>query len=371
MVTISPCRSKKDLRLFEVLPERLHRDDPCFVPPFPGSISKIFHPESPYQRGGELLPLLAMRDGRPVGRIAAVVNRAHTDYYGDRTGFFGFFDCVDDQGVASALFEAARGELRKRGLDTVRGPYNPTVNDECGLLVDGFDRPPFVMMPYNPPYYERLYEGLGLRKARDLYAFYLSSATVLPERIMKIVARVKRSTGLSLRPVDLKRLDDELVVIHRLYNATLDRNWGFVPITLDDLRYAADDLRAILDPELVMIAEKDGVPVGFSLCIPNINETMGKLRSVPRILRIPLFLWHWKTSPPKEARLAALGVAPEFRGRGVAALFYAETLLRGRKAYQGGELSWVEETNEEIMHGIEVMGGTRYKTYRIYEGVIG
>jgi GNAT superfamily N-acetyltransferase len=331
----------------------------------------MFQPDSPYQRNGELIPLLAVRDGRPVGRIAAIVNRAHNEYYRDRTGFFGFFDCIDDMGVALALFRAACGELRTRGLDTIRGPYNPTVNDECGLLVEGFDRPPFVMMPYNPPYYLPLYEGLGLKKARDLYAYYLSTDIVLPERIRKICERVRRSTGLTLRTVNLKRLDDELTVIHRLYNSTLDRNWGFVPITMDDLRFAAADLRAILNPELVMIAEKDGVPVGFSLCFPNVNETMGKLRAVPRILRAPLFLWHWKTSHPKEVRLAVLGVDPEFRGKGVAALFYAETQRRGRKTYQGGELSWVEESNDEIMHGIEVMGGKRYKTYRIYEGAIG
>ena len=340
------------------------------MPPFPGSITKIFKSDSPYQKHGALLPFVAYRKGEPVGRIAAVVNRAHNDYYKDKTGFFGFFDSVDDKEVANALFDAARKALREYGLETVRGPYNPTVNDECGLLVEGFDSAPMVMMPYNPSYYLPLYESLGLKGVRDLYAFYLSADTEAPQRIMKIVERVKRTTGLKLRHIDLKHLDDELKIIHRLYNQTLDRNWGFVPITLEDLRFAAGDLKAIIDPEMVLIAEKDGVPAGFSMCIPNVNEIMAKTRGNSAVVRVLKFLWHLKTRHPKEARLAVLGVAPEFRGKGVAALFYAETLLTGRRKYIGGEMSWVEESNDEIIKGITLMGGQKYKSYRIFEATV-
>ncbi len=313
---------------------------------------------------------MAFRDGKPVGRIAAVVNNAHNEYYHDKMGFFGFFDSVDDPEVATKLFDTAKAELKRRGLDTIRGPYNPTVNDECGLLVEGFDSSPMVMMPYNPAYYLGLYDRLGLTRARDLYAFYISAATEAPKRILKIAERVQRTTGLTIRPLNLKKLNDEIVIIHKLYNETLDRNWGFVPVSLEDLQFAAADLKAILDPEMVMIAEKNGRPVGFSMVIPNVNEIMWRVKGSSTLMRILKFLWFLKTQGPKEARLAVLGVTPEFRGKGVAALFYAETLLKGKKKFIGGELSWVEETNDEIMKGITVMGGQRYKTYRIFEAAL-
>ncbi len=322
-------------------------------------------------RRGELIAMVAMRDSQPVGRIAAIVNRAHNEYYSDRTGFFGFFDSIDDVEVARALFGAASAELKRRGMTSMRGPYNPTVNDECGVLSDGFDTAPFVMMPYNPAYYLDLYDACGLQRARDLHAFYISASTQAPERILKICERVKRATGLRLRNIEMKRLNDELKIIRELYNATLDRNWGFVPLSMEEMEYAAEDLKSIVDPSLVMIAEKDGVPAGFSMVIPNINEFLGRTKRSSILMRILKFAWMLKTRSPREARLAVLGVKPEFRNKGLAALFYAETLLRGKKTYIGGELSWVEETNEDIMRGIEVMGAKRYKTYRIYEQGLG
>lgn len=355
------------MQLFERMPERLHRNDPFFVPPYPGSITKMFKADSPYQRHGSLTPFIAYKEGQPVGRICAVVNQAHNDYYKDNFGFFGFFDFTNDVEVAKALLDAAEKCLKEQGRTQMRGPYNPTVNDEVGLLVEGFDSIPKVMMPYNPPYYIDVYEKLGLQPARTLFAFRIEREDEAPARILKICERVKRTTGLTLRRINMKKLDDEILIIHKLYNQTLDRNWGFVPITLEDLRYAANDLKAILDPSLVLIAEKDGVPAGFSMCIPNINEFMFAARKWPNALRPLKFLWKLFTSRPTEARLAVLGVAPEFRGKGVAALFYAETMLTGGKRYKSGELSWVEENNEEIVKGITVMGGEKYKTYRLFE----
>lgn len=338
------------------------------MPPFPGSVSKIFGPKSAFLKHGELFPFIAVKDGEPVGRICAVVNHAHNEYYKDKIGFFGFFDCIDDLEVARALYEAARKKLSEKGFATVRGPYNPSVNDECGLLVEGFDSAPMVMMPYNPPYYLDLYEKLGLQRARDLYAFYISAETEAPERIRKIVDRVRKSTGLKVRNIDMKNLKSEVKILHKLYNVTLDRNWGFVPIELEDLEFSIDDLKAIADPNMVLIAEKNGVPVGFSATVPNVNEFMSGVRHLnSTVMRVLKFLWFLKTRTPKEARLFILGVAPEYRNSGIAALFYLETLLRGKKKYIGGELSWVEESNHEIAKGITFMGGKKYKTYRIYE----
>jgi ribosomal protein S18 acetylase RimI-like enzyme len=302
-----------------------------------------------------------------VGRIAAITNRLHNERYKDKTGFFGYFDSIDDEEVARALFDAAKGELKKRGFEIMRGPFNPSPNDEMGLLVEGFEAPPFIMMPYNPPYYVGLYERLGLKAIRNLLAFYISADVKEPERIKKIVERVRRSTGLTIRSINMKDLKNELLIFRDLYNVTLDRNWGFIPITTEDLELLASDLKSIADPRMVLIAEKNGVPVGFSLTIPNINEVLVRTRGVSTPMRVAKFLWYLKTKAPKTARLLVLGVKPEFRNTGIAALFYHETLMRGKQSYVGGELSWVEDNNHEIIKGITVMGGKAYKTYRVYE----
>jgi len=316
---------------------------------------------------GELIALIAFKDGKPAGRIAAIINRSHNEYSKDKVGFFGFFDSADDKDVASTLFEAAKEELLKRGLTSMRGPYNPTINDDCGLLVEGFETAPFVMMPYNPAYYMKLYDDAGLKRARDLYAFYMSAENQAPKRVERIVKRVKRNTGVTLRSVELKKLTEELMVIKDLYNATLCRNWGHVPITGPDLEHASEDLKAIVAPDMCLIAEKDGKAVGFSLTIPNINEFLFRTKKSGTIGRILKFIWLLKTKHPKEARLAAMGVHPDFRNTGIAALFYYETLIRGKQKYIGGEMSWVDETNTEMIKSIQVMGGKKYKTYRLFE----
>jgi hypothetical protein len=372
VVTISPCLLKKQLKLFERIPELLHQNDPFFIPPFPGSIVKLIGPKSPFWRHGEVFPLIAYREGKPVGRIAAVINRAHNEYYNDKTGFFGFFDCIHDEEVARALFDAAKKIIRERGLERIRGPYNPTQNDECGLLVEGFDTTPYVMMPYNPAYYLELYEKVGLEKARDLYAYYMSAAEGSPEKVKRVADRVKTRTGLQFRNLNLKNLDSELRIIAELYNATLCRNWGFIPITYEDLKFSSEDLKNIVDPTMILFAEKDGEPVGFSMTIPNVNEFMWKAKKYKStLMRILSFIWLLKTQHPKEARLAVLGVKPEYQASGAAAVFYHETLNRGKQQYIGGELSWVEESNKEIERGIALMGGKRYKTYRIFEASLG
>jgi GNAT superfamily N-acetyltransferase len=331
---------------------------------------KLISPKSPFTRHGDIVNYVAWKNGKPVGRISAIENRSHNAYYKDRTGFFGFFDFIEDPEVASALLETARAELKRRGLESLRGPYNPSVNDELGLLVEGFESSPMVLMTYNPPYYVSMYEKLGLQPVRNLSAFYISGEQEAPERILKIVERVKRSTGLQLRPFSMKHFQRDIAIIHSLYNETLKRNWGFVPLALEELQAAASDLKAIIDPELVMIAEKNGEPAGFSLVIPNINEFLWAGKGSPAWLRVLKFIWLLKTRRPKEARLSVLGVKPEFRNKGIGALFYAETLLKGGRKFLGGELSWVEENNEEIIHGISAMGAKRYKGYRIFESPI-
>ncbi len=368
MIQTRLCQGKKDLCLFEEVPESFLGEDPYFVPPYPGSVAKIFAPDSPFhQRHGRLFPFLAFQEGKPVGRIAAIINRTHNRHWNDDVGFFGYFDCIDDPQVGAALFDAVKTILKREGLRKMRGPFNPSINDEVGVLSDGFDSAPFVMMTYNPPYYLSLYEKLGLMRLRDVHAYYIEGTTAPPDRIRKIVERVKKSTGVRVRNIDMGNLKTELRVINRLFNECWKDNWGFVPMTLDELESIADELKEIADPELVYIAEKDGEAVGFSLAMPNINEFMGRAKSAKGIFRKLKFIWQLKTRRPKEARLMLLGVDPKFRNKGLGAVFYYETLVHGGKKYRGGELSWILEDNHEIIAGITAMGGKRYKSYRLYE----
>ena len=367
MVTATGCKSKREIRLFEDLPELLHGSDPGFIPPFPGTVSGVLQQSHPSHRRGEILPYVAWDAGSPVGRIAAIVNRAHNEYHGDRIGFFGFFDFVDDGEVAGLLFETALHELRSRGLELARGPYNPSSNDECGLLIEGFESPPFVLMPYNPPYYVRRYADLGLVKARDLYAYYLSDAAQGIERTQRIVERLSRNANITVRSANLKKLDEEIRILRSLYNATLGAQWGFVPISAEDLEYAVRELRHVLDPEMVLFAEKDGEPIGISVIIPNVNEFMLRAKGSKGWIRTLRFLWYLKTKRPREARLAILGVLPEHRRKGVAPAFYFESLKRGKEKYVGAELGWVLDNNDEVNKVADLMGAKRYKTYRIFE----
>lgn len=356
--------------MFESLPETLHGRDPQFVPPFPGSVLKLIGAKSPFLQRGKVWPLLAFRDGKPVGRIAAIVNRAHNDFYKDQTGFFGFFDFIEDKEVAQALLKEASRLLKNEGMTSLRGPYSPSVNDECGLLVEGFARPPMILMPYNPAYYEKIYQQLGLKRARDLFAYYLKADSSVPDKLKRVAERVRKKSGIVFRNIDIKRLEEELYAIQDLYNSTLKRNWGFVPITFEDLKFAAEDLKQILNPEFVILAEKEGKPIGFSMLLPNINEFLLKSKNRKGLLRILKFAWLLKTQSPREARLAVLGVKPEFDNLGIPAVFYFESFERGKKHLIGGELSWIEETNTPMIRSLELMGADKYKTYRIFEAAL-
>lgn len=370
MIQIASVRTRKDWRLFENIPEILHSENPYFLPPFPGSVSRLARRTHPFSNHGELFPFIAYRAGRPVGRIAAIINETHNKYHNDRTGFFGFFDFIDDGEVAAALLQVAEEILTKRGRTLMRGPYSPTQNDECGLLVEGFNSQPFVLMPYNPEYYLARYDELGLSKARDLYAFYIDDELPTMARTERIVERIKKRTNITVRGISLKNLEKELEIIEHLFNTTLVREWSFMPTTRADLEFAARDLKAILDPSMVLIAETHGKPIGFSLTIPNVNEFMNDAKRSKGLLRLLRLAWYVKTRRPRMARLAVLGVLPEFRNKGVAPVFYFESLKRGVGSYVAGELSWVQDINTEANKTAEIMGVQRYKSYRIYEKVL-
>ncbi len=308
---------------------------------------------------------VAHRDGRMVGRIAAIKNDAHNREHHDRVGFFGFFECVDDQTVANALFDRAGAWVREHGCDTLRGPMSPSVNDECGMLVDGFDTPPTLMMPHNPRYYPRLVNEAGFTKARDLIC-YQSTGTEMPERLVRGARLVAERKGITLRHLDMKRFKDEVELVKQLYNAAWEKNWGFVPLTNAEIDHLAKQLKPVVVPEIVCFAEKDGRTIGFAVALPDLNVALKRNpsgRLFPGILKVL-----WAARKISRVRILLLGAIPEFRGSGVDALMYAWIWEKGRaKGYDWGEAGWILEDNAAMTNAIQRIGFVPYKTYRVYD----
>jgi hypothetical protein len=296
------------------------------------------------------------------------VNRSHNSYHNDRTGFFGFFESVDEPEVARALFDKAFDVLREAGLESVRGPYNPSINDDCGVLLSGFENPTMIGLPWNPPYYAALLEGLGFLKARTLYILNLPMHRLQPpERFERIIERLKKRANLTMRTFDLPRLDEELELVRRVYNATLERNWGFVPIGLEDLLDSADDIRAIADPRLLLIGESNGQPAGVAITLPNFNEILHAVKNTPRWLRLPHIFFLMKTRKIRTCRQTVLGVVPEFRDRGLHAWLVHEQFREARKHHTDATLGWLEDTNAEVIEICRIVGGETDRELGIFE----
>lgn len=373
MVSLEECTTARTKKLFERLPEKLHGTNPAFIPPFPGSVVKYLSPKSPFQRlYGEIHPFLAWKDGRPVGRIAAIVNRAHNERYQDRTGFFGFFECENDPAVAEALIHKAAEILRAKGLATLRGPYNPSINDECGLLVNGFEDPPCIGLTWNPPYYRGLIEQLGFVEVNKSFGYLLPLHRLeAPARLSRIVERVARRANVKLRPIVMEKLEEELKIVREVYNATLERNWGFIPISMDDLLGAADDMRAFADPEMILIAEIKGQNAGVALSLPNFNEILALVKKTPHWLRLLHIVWLMKTHKINWGRQVVYGIAPAFRDtNGLHAWLLYEQFVRAKERFANATLGWIEDSNTEIRENAALIGAEIRQEWRIYERAI-
>jgi GNAT superfamily N-acetyltransferase len=367
---IEPVRNPKDLHDFVVFPWQLYGRDPHWVPPLIGETKKLFRPETnPFFAHGEIEPYLARRDNRVVGRIAAIRNRVHEEFHEEPVGFFGFFECEDDPEVAMGLLGTVRAFLRTRKLERMLGPANPSTNDECGVLVEGFDRPPMVMMSHALPYYGPLLERCGLTKAKDLYAYYLE-ADQIPERLEEAVALVRRRIPeVQLRPIELKHLDREVDVFRVIYNQAWEKNWGFVPMTEAEIQHMARQLKPVVDPTLVRIAERDGRPVAIALGLPDVNTAIRHANGKLFPLGLLKILWYARRL--KRMRLLALGVLPEYRRTGIDVLLYHSIFKDGlAKGYRAGEFSWILEDNVAMQRPIEKIGAKRYKTYRMYQAPV-
>jgi len=306
--------------------------------------------------------------GTVVGRIAAIKNDAHTAQHHDQTGFFGFFESVRDQAVANALFEAAAAWLRARGLTVMRGPISPSINDEVGLLVDGFEWAPVVMMPYNQAWYAELVERAGFVKAKDVIAYRHTSAEGLPERVVRMADALAKRNKITVRPLDVKQFDKEVDRVRMLYNTCWEANWGAVAMTDAEFADLAKQLKPVVVPELVAFGEINGELAGFALALPDLNVALKRMGG--RLLPFGWVkaLWYGRDGAVPGLRVLTLGVLPQHRRTGVAELMYLAIIKNGlKRGMTYGESSWILEDNALMRQSIEKIGGVPYKTYRIYD----
>ena len=357
---------RRDLRTFLRLPWRIYRHDPHWVPPLLVEQRRLLdRRKHPFHEHAEVEYFLARRGDEVVGRIAAIVNRRHVEFHEESVGFFGFFECMDDPAAANALLTTAEEWLRARGMKAMRGPMNFSTNEECGLLVDGFDSAPMIMMTHSPAYYERLLEGAGLRRIKEMYAYLLAEIRE-PDRLMRGVARLAERSPAVVRPIRMNDLAREIERVREVYNSAWERNWGFVPMTEAEFDDMAKQLKQIVDPELCLIAEIDGVPVGFALALPDFNQAIRHTDGRLLPFGIVKLLWHARRID--QVRVITLGVKPEYRRHGLDAMMMLRQYRRALElGYRRSEASWILEDNLAMRRILERLGWEIYKTYRIYE----
>lgn len=343
---------------------------PQWVPPLRMTVEDALRPGHPFYADASRELFLAMRGDAVVGRIAAIENRAHNRFHGDSAGFFGFFECFDDQEAATALLSAASAWLAARGLTSMRGPFNPSTNYECGLLVDGFGEYPTFMTAWNPPYFDRLLLDAGCAKAKDLLGFRFDVSTpgfVMPPMLERHSARALRS-GITLRDIEPQQFDRETAILWDIYNDAWEENWGFVPFTQGEFRHLAKDVRHLLAPGFCYIASVDGVPAAFLLSVFDYNETLRHHRS-GRLLPMGLLrlLWHRHRAP--SIRVMAMGVRSAFRARPILPLFTRELMRRGLESpvTKRAEASWLLEDNHLIVKSMRTLGASERMRWRLYE----
>jgi len=359
--------NKKALREFIEFPYALYREDPYWVPPLRIAVKELLdRAKHPYYANADVEFFLALDNGRTVGRIAAILDKAHNRAHEENAGFFGFYESINDGAVAQALLSRAREWVFQRGARFLRGPVNPSTNYECGMLIDGFDSSPVIMMTYNPRYYPELMESAGLRKAKDLLAYQSIPAALDSGKIERIAGRALAAGGISVRPINMKNFDAEVMQVWEVYNRAWIRNWGYIPMSREEFFAMGKEMKQILKPDLVLIGEAGGRVVGFALALPDINQALKHAGG--RLLPTGLIKILYYQRLINRVRVLALGVVEEYRTSGVAAAFYA-TLLRNarRMGYVDSEMSWILEDNVLMNRSLQAMGAKRYKTYRIYE----
>lgn len=364
--------SRRDLQHFIDLPYRLHARDPLWVPPLRMDLDTILsRTKNPFFEHAEADYFIAERNGEVVGRVAAIHNRLHNETHEDKVGFFGFFECVQEQGVADALLAEAGNWIRAHGLDTMRGPASFSTNDECGVLVEGFDTPNTLMMPHNPPFYPMMIEAAGFKKAKDLLVYrggYETAYIPVPERLARGTELIQKRQGITIRPLDMKNFDADVELIKQIYNGAWEKNWGFIPMTDHEIDHLAKQFKPVVNPDLVPFAMKDGKVVGFGLVLPDFNQVFRTNRNGRVFPSALSLLWAIKRKKIRRCRILLLGILPEWRGKGIDAMLYHYIWTTSPKhGITWGEAGWILEDNPAMNAGLEKMGFTVYKTYRLYD----
>jgi hypothetical protein len=370
---ILPVERNRRLSEFIDVPWRIPaiKNHPAWVPPLRMMVKDLVDTKAdPFYRRAERQLWVAYRNGVPVGRIGAIENRAHNEFHGDRVGFFGFFESTDEAEVARRLFDVAAGWLQRRGLTAMRGPVNPSTNHDCGVLIEGFDEHPVFLTSWNPPYYDALIKGAGLDAAKDLVGYWLpygEAGFQVPPRVEALAMRAKERAKLTFRDIDAKRYWDEVELCWQIYNSAWERNWGFVPMTRDEFMFQAKGLKPLLIPQFAFLAEINGEPAGFMLCVPDFNQIF---KRIPNGRLFPFGFLKILTgkSRLKTGRIMALGIKEQYRSGSILPVFMHESLRRA-VAYgsTGAEASWILEENAAMRQPIDAWGGRVYRKWRIYE----
>jgi len=365
---IQKVESAGDLRRFIELPYRLYRDDPVWVPPLRAEQRGQFDPaRNPMLDHCDYDLFLLVDDGQVVGRISAFVDSLAVEYWGEPVGLFGSYECVDDLGASRLLLEAAHLRLRERGMQSMRGPWS-FASQEWGLVVEGFQPPPVIMAPYNPPYYNDQLTAFGFEKAKDLIVYYADMAEGyrVPDRFLTLTDRVQARYGITIRSLDMARLEEEILALVEIINRSIADNWGFYPVTRAEALAIARDMKAIVHPDTVLIAEgPGGAPIGFSIPLPDVNVLLRGLDG--RLLPFGWLKLLLGLPRLREYRLWALGVVPEYHGKGVDALLYRRTheVLTPRLARV--EVNYVLEDNVPMNNALRKLEVTALRRYRVYQ----
>ena len=375
-LTINIVKDTNDLMTFISFPWAVYKDDAYWVPPLISERKEFLDKEkSPFFKHAKGDFFIARRGDKVVGTIAAFTNELYNEFQETNDGWFGFFEVLEDPEAAEALLSTAVEWSKTAGHDSVIGPAQFSTNDELGLLIDGFNDRPRILMTYNPPRYQKYIENSGFEKAMDLWAYSLSLAHFkenMPEKLIRVTEKIRTRKNFRIRSVNMKKFDEEVEKVKKIYNNSWDRNWGFVPFTDPEIDRLAASLKPILDPSVVFFVELDGEAIGFGLSLPDLNQPLHLAYPKPTTLEALTMVkmaWHWKVRRKVDwLRVFALGVLPEYRGTGVDALIYMETAKAAlRKGYKWAEMSWILENNEMINRTSQLLGGKIYKTYRMYQ----
>lgn len=365
-LSVEPVVSKRELREFIDHPYEKYRHDDTWVAPLRiGQFELLDEKKNPFWDHADKQLFLARDGERVVGRVAFIDDRAHNREHDDNVGFFGFFEAADEK-VAGALLAAVEAAAGAKGRTAVRGPLNPSMNDGSGFQIDAFDEKPYVMMPQNPPDYPCWLERAGYAKVKDLYTFYFDNRRPIEPRLERIAQRTAKRMGVTIRPADLKQFDREADILKHLHTTAWEKNWGNVPYSDAEMDHLASEMKMILNPELVIFAEKDAQPIGMAVALPDINQVFSRFDG--RLLPVGIFHLLRRKQIIDRARLVMLGVLPEHRNRGLEMLLIYEIVKRAAaNGIVEGECGWTLEDNHGINSAIEAAGGVRNKTYRLFQ----